>query len=98
MEFLEALTFSTVLLFSHFEFKNDNIDTEDLTALRAVRDELTVHSDNILLRDHRIILPKVLQDRAIYVALEGHQGNCCLQSWTIYGRIAYFIQFYCSRQ
>ena len=57
----------------HCEFKNDNIDIEDLTPLRAVRDELTVHSDNILLRDHRIILPKVLRDRAIYVAHEGHQ-------------------------
>ena len=65
----------------HFEFKNDNIDTEDLTALRAVRDELTVHSDNILLRDHRIILPKVLRDRAMYVALEGHQGMAKTKSF-----------------
>ena len=65
----------------HFEFKNDNIETGDLTALRAVRDELTVHNDNILLRDHRIILPKVLRDRAIYVAHEGHQGMAKTKSF-----------------
>lgn len=49
-------------------------DMEDLTALRAVRDELTVHSDNVLLRDTRIVLPVTLRDRAISVAHEGHQG------------------------
>ncbi|XP_062571293.1 uncharacterized protein K02A2.6-like [Saccostrea cucullata] len=54
--------------------KQDEADFEELTAISSVRDELTVHSDNILLRDTRIILPKALRDRAIDIAHEGHQG------------------------
>lgn len=53
---------------------DENIDMEELTSLRSVKDELTVHSDNILLRDKRIVLPKTLRDRAVQIAHEGHQG------------------------
>ncbi|XP_062599630.1 uncharacterized protein K02A2.6-like, partial [Saccostrea cucullata] len=56
--------------------KQDEANLEELTAISSVRDELTIHSDNILLRDTRIILPKALRirDRAIDMAHEGHQG------------------------
>jgi hypothetical protein len=40
---------------------DDEINLEELTAIRSIRDELTVHSDNILLRDSRIVLPKSLR-------------------------------------
>ena len=53
---------------------DENIDMEKLTALHIIRDELTVHSHKILLRDKRIVLPKSLRDRAIQVANEGPQG------------------------
>ena len=53
---------------------DDIIDIEELTSLRSIRDELTIHSDNILLRDQRIVLPKSLRDRAVQIAHEGHQG------------------------
>ena len=46
----------------------------DLTSMKSVRDELTVHSDNILLRNNRIVLPKSLWQRAVNIAHEGHQG------------------------
>ena len=62
---------------SWYEMKSlndENIDMEELTSLRSVKDELTVHSDNILLRDKRIVLPKTLCDRAVQIAHEGHQG------------------------
>ena len=47
---------------------------EELISLRSIRDELTVHSDNILLLDKRIVLPKTLRDRAVQIAHEGRQG------------------------
>ena len=53
---------------------DENVDMEELTSLRSIRDELTVHSDNVLLRDKRIVLPKSLRDRAVQIAHEGHQG------------------------
>ncbi|XP_021378396.1 uncharacterized protein LOC110466305 [Mizuhopecten yessoensis] len=54
---------------------------EKLTAFKSVQDELTVQSDNILLRDHRIILPASLRDRAIRIAHEGHQGMAKTKSF-----------------
>ena len=62
---------------SWYEMKtlnDDSICIEELTSLRSIRDELTIHSDNILLRDQRIVLPKSLRDRAVQIAHEGHQG------------------------
>ena len=56
------------------EVKDPEIDIEELQAYRSVRDELSVHTDNILLRDHRIVMPSALRDRAIQIAHEGHQG------------------------
>ena len=53
---------------------DDRTDIEDLTSLRGIRDELTIHSDNVLLCDQRIVLPKSLRDRAVQIAHEGHQG------------------------
>ena len=58
---------------SWYEMKtlnDDSIDIEELTSLRSIRDELTIHSDNILLRDQRIVLPKSLRDRAVQIAHE----------------------------
>ena len=56
------------------EVKDPEIDIEELQAYRSVRDELSVHTDNILLRDHIIVMPSALRDRAIQIAHEGHQG------------------------
>lgn len=59
----------------HMKTLNDsNIDMEELSAMRSIKDELTIHSDNVLLRDKRIVLPRSLRDRAIHIAHEGHQG------------------------
>ena len=52
----------------------EDVDLNDLTAMKSIRDELTVHSDNILLRNNRIVLPKTLSQRAVNIALKGHQG------------------------
>ena len=49
--------------------------------MKAVRDELTVHSDNILLRNNRIVLPKSLLQRAVNIAHEGHQGVAKTQAF-----------------
>lgn len=36
--------------------------------------ELTVTEDGLVLRGHRLVMPGVLQDRALRIANEGHQG------------------------
>ena len=51
----------------------EDVDLNDLTAVKAVCDELTVHSDNILMRNNRTVLPKSLRQRAVNIAHEGHQ-------------------------
>ncbi|KAK3088256.1 hypothetical protein FSP39_016655 [Pinctada imbricata] len=56
------------------DISDSNVDIEELTALRSIRDELTVFADNVLLRGHRIVLPQSLRDAAISIAHEGHQG------------------------
>ena len=56
------------------DLRPDDVDVEELTAISSVREELTVHSDNLLLHGTRIVFPKALRDKAIYIAHEGHQG------------------------
>ncbi|KAK3084740.1 hypothetical protein FSP39_018188 [Pinctada imbricata] len=51
-----------------------DIDIAELQAYRNIRNELVVHSENILLRDHRIVMPYKLRKTAIHIAHEGHQG------------------------
>ena len=54
---------------------NDSeIDILELQSLRSVRDELVVYSDNVLLRNGCIVLPKALRGHAVKIAHEGHQG------------------------
>lgn len=60
---------------------DEDIDTEELTALRSVKEEISVHGENILLRDKRIVLPKKLRDKAIHIAHEGHQGTTRTKSF-----------------
>ena len=51
------------------------VHKKDIDSLFKVRDELSISSErNILLRDHRIVIPKALQQRAVDIAHEGHQG------------------------
>ncbi|XP_033104396.1 uncharacterized protein K02A2.6-like [Anneissia japonica] len=48
---------------------------KDIESLFKLRDQLSVSVKNdILLRDHRIVIPKSLQQRAVDIAHEGHQG------------------------
>lgn len=54
---------------------NDSeVDILELQSLRNVRDELVVYSDNVLLRNGCIVLPKLPRARAINIVHEGHQG------------------------
>ena len=46
-----------------------------MCVLRTVRDELTCHPDNILLRNNNIVIPSSLRDDAVKLAHEGHQGT-----------------------
>lgn len=60
-----------------FEVKNLNnpdIDKEELQALKSVKDELTVYSGTVLLRNDKIVMPKSLRAQAIKLGHEGHQG------------------------
>ncbi|XP_060585966.1 uncharacterized protein K02A2.6-like [Ruditapes philippinarum] len=56
------------------QIKDCDISIEDLTQLRNVRDELTVHSENVLLKSGKIVLPTSLYAKAIEIGHEGHQG------------------------
>lgn len=46
------------------------VNLKEFTAIRSVSDELTVHSDNVLLRNNRIVLPQTLRKRAVQVSHE----------------------------
>lgn len=59
----------------------NGVNLEELTAIRSVRDELTVHSDNVLLRNNRIVLPQTLRRRAVQVSHEGHQGMATTKAY-----------------
>ena len=52
------------------EFSNE----PEILSYKHVKDELSVSNNGILLRDTRMIIPESLQDRAINLAHEGHQG------------------------
>ena len=57
----------------------DNLSQEvnraALTSYRRVKEELTVNDrSNVVLHDSRIVITTVLQERAISLAHEGHQG------------------------
>ncbi|XP_033121880.1 uncharacterized protein K02A2.6-like [Anneissia japonica] len=48
---------------------------KDINSLFKLRDQLSVSVKNdILVRDHRIVIPKSLQQRAVDIAHKGHQG------------------------
>lgn len=72
----------TAILYTHtrrwYQMKDllpeSGVNIEELTAIRSLSDELTVHSDNVLLRNDRIVLPQTLRKRAVQVSHEGHQG------------------------
>ena len=47
----------------------------DLKLFKKVKDDLTVdHDNNVILRGNRIVIPSSLQNRAMVLAHEGHQG------------------------
>ena len=57
-----------------YEMSRD-VNYSELLTYRTVQAELAVAgSDDIVLRDHRIVIPKSLQQRAVDLAHEGHQG------------------------
>ena len=50
-------------------------DLADLKLLRKVKDDFTVNHDNsVILRGNHIVIPTSLQNRAMVLAHEGHQG------------------------
>ena len=51
------------------------VNQVEFKLFKRVKDELTVNDQsNIILHDHRIVVPSVLRDRAVSLAHEGHQG------------------------
>ena len=58
------------------EVNKYDVDQATLCQLQNVRDELTVNRHgNLLLRNTRIVMPTLLQARAVQLAHEGHQGT-----------------------
>ena len=54
---------------------DQSVDEHSYNAYRRVKDELAVnHSEGIVLRQRRIVMPHSLQSRAVRLAHEGHQG------------------------
>ena len=54
---------------------SDKVDQAQLNWFLKVKDELTVNSaTNVILRGNRIVIPTSLQQRALSLAHEGHQG------------------------
>ena len=52
----------------------NGVDLDDLLDFKNVRDELTCHSDGILLCGTLLVIPSELRDKAVKLAHEGHQG------------------------
>ena len=52
---------------------NDPTDDPDLRSFRNIHAELSC-LDNVVLRGTRLVLPRILQHRAVNLAHEGHQG------------------------
>ena len=50
-------------------------DNDIVKPYKSVKDELTVTSENIILRGTRIVIPESLQKKAIEVAQESHHGT-----------------------
>ena len=54
---------------------NDRDDNqEELHLFQSVPEELTCHSDGMVLRNNLIVIPNKLRSKAVSVAHEGHQG------------------------
>ena len=47
---------------------------QELVAYSKIKDQLSVASDGIVLRDQRVVVPKQLQRRTVDLAHSGHQG------------------------
>ena len=73
-EMIEATNADKTLNGLRAAIKLNRWDSDMIAPFRKVKDELTVTSDNIILRGTRIVLPEVLQQRAIDIAHESHQG------------------------
>ena len=55
--------------------QSDDVDKAQIKLFMNIKDELTVNSNsNLVLRGQRIVLPTELQQRAVQIAHEGHQG------------------------
>ena len=55
--------------------KFDETEHAEIFQFKKIKDELTVNDEaNIILLDSRTVMPASLQDRAIALAHEGHQG------------------------
>ena len=50
-------------------------DKDAFKNIKLIKDKLSINSDeNVLLRGTRLVIPKALQKRIVYIAHEGHQG------------------------
>ena len=62
-------------LLAHPETLGPDIDIEELHRFRKVRDEISISSEaGFILRGTRVVIPKILRQRAVDLAYEGHQG------------------------
>ena len=60
---------------STLQSPQEGVDAAQLLMFANVKQELTVNSNSdLILRDHRIVIPEVLRKRAVEIAHEGHQG------------------------
>ena len=59
------------------QYQGTDVNCATLRQFSRVQDELTVNeSGNMVLRNYQIVIPQSLQQRAIDIAHEGHQGIC----------------------
>lgn len=65
---------------NRWNMSQKDLDTYDAEVIKSfngygkMKDELTSVDGKLILRDHRIVVPKSLQDKIISLAHEGHQG------------------------
>ena len=74
-QLIEIIQTNNWNILTHPETLGPDIDIEELHRFRKVRGEISISSEaDLILRGTRVIMPKILRQRAVDLAHEGHQG------------------------
>jgi len=74
VELINATSADPTLISLKHRLMNEPHDIELTSAFNQILTELSITTDGVIIRDHRVVIPQSLQKRVIILAHEGHQG------------------------